>query len=467
MKKLTRELAALIGDTAVLAGDSAEARPYLSDATESRALQGRADAVALPGGPGEVAAVLTWCYEHDVPLVPRGGGSGYAGGAVPVDGGVVVSLERLNQPAQIEPGRWRAHVQAGALTADVRRRARENGLLFAPDPGAAEQSMIGGNIATNAGGPHTFKYGTTGAWVTGVEVAVAPGDLIRLGGPLRKDVAGYDLKSLIVGSEGTLGIITGAWLKLMPAPEAALPVVAFYPDAGAACAALATVFDSGLVPAALEFLDEGALEASVGALIGVAQALAPSAARTARFMLIAEADGSVREASELRRELRAALEEGATGVYAPTARHDVANLWRWRDGVSRSVVAQRGGKLSEDIVVPVEHFEGALEAVGEIGARHGLATCCWGHAGDGNLHATFIIDPADPDELTRAESAAQELFAFAADRGGSVSGEHGIGLVKRGALAMQWGPAAIALHEQVKRVFDPKGLLNPGKKLAR
>src|SRR4051812_33536731 len=241
----------------------AETRPgddpaYLVDASASMGLRGHADAVVLPRTADEVAAVVAWCYERGVAIVPRGGGTGYAGGAVPF-GGVVVALERLVRVRRFEPLLWRLEVEAGLRTAEVRRLARESGLVFPPDPGAAEQSQIGGNVATNAGGPHAFKYGVTGAWITGLEAVVAPGELVRVGGAVRKDVAGYDLKSLLVGSEGTLGIVTAASLRLLPAPEAAIPVVAFHPDARSGCAALQTVLGSGLVPAALEYLDAGTL----------------------------------------------------------------------------------------------------------------------------------------------------------------------------------------------------------------
>jgi FAD/FMN-containing dehydrogenase len=189
---------------------------------------------------------VRWCYDHDVAIVPRGGGTGFTGGAVP-DGGVVVGLERLRRLRSLDPGLWRACVDAGVPTAVLRRRARESGLLFAPDPGAAEQSQLGANIATNAGGPHAFKYGVTGAWVTGLEVVLAPGELVTVGGPVRKDVAGYDLKSLLIGSEGTMGIVTGAWLKLIPAPETAYPVVSFHDSIEAGYAAVRSVYESGLL----------------------------------------------------------------------------------------------------------------------------------------------------------------------------------------------------------------------------
>ncbi|HTW11965.1 MAG TPA: FAD-linked oxidase C-terminal domain-containing protein [Solirubrobacteraceae bacterium] len=464
---VAKDLRRVLGDNAVLAGDAQAARRYLHDETETRAISGRADAVALPQNAEQVAAAVAWCYQHDVPMIPRGGGTGFAAGAVPGEAGVVISLERLGGAAQVEPEYWRAWVPAGAITADVRRRARENGLFYAPDPGSAESSMIGGNIATNAGGPHTFKYGVTGTWVTGLEVVLAPGELVRIGGVARKDVAGYDLKSLLVGSEGTLGIVTGAWLKLLPAPAHAYPVAGFYRDAATGAAALESVMTCGIVPAAIEFLDAGALRASIGALVGSAEGLPHDVATRTGFMLLAEADGGSAEAINGRREIELAMEDGAVAVHAPIRAEEIAALWRWRDGVSGAVTSQRGGKLSEDIVVPVERLEDAVMLTVEIGERYGLDACSWGHAGDGNIHATFMIDRTDAAQVGRAEYAAQELFKFAAEVGGAISGEHGVGLVKNKQLALQWPDPALALHEGIKRLLDPKNLLNPGKKLAR
>jgi FAD/FMN-containing dehydrogenase len=296
--------------------------------------------------------------------------------------------------------------------------------------------------------------------VTGLEVVLAPGELVRVGGPIRKDVAGYDLKSLLIGSEGTLGIVTAAWVKLIPAPEAALPLAAFYDSTDKGCAAIENVLASGIVPAALEYLDAGAVAATRGAFpVDVPD--------QARFMVIADADGTAEEAARIHDELTEVLSDGALLVYAPTEARQISAVWRWRDGASLGVTAQRGGKVSEDIVVPVDRLQAAIEQTVEIGRRRDLEACSWGHAGDGNLHSTFMIDLDDPSELERAEQAADDLFALAAELHGSISGEHGVGLVKGGQLTRQWEPAAIALHEAIKRVFDPKGLLNPGKKLAR
>jgi len=378
-------------------------------------------------------------------------------GVVPVHGGVVVALDRMTRMRSFDPPLWRIHVEAGLRTSELRRIARESGLLFPPDPGAAEQSQIGGNIATNAGGPHAFKYGVTGRWVTGLEAVVPPGEVVEVGGPLRKDVAGYDLKSLLIGSEGTLGIVTAAWLRLIPAPEAAAPVIALYRDARAGCAAIERVLGFGIQAAALEYLDAGALAAAAGA--------APFDVPPGSFAVIAEADGSVAETAAVAAALREALGEDALAVHAPATPADVAALWRWRDGIALAVTAQRGGKMSEDVAVPLERLADAIAATLEIGARHDLPACSWGHAGDGNVHATFMVDATDPRELARASAAAAELFAAVGAMGGTISGEHGLGLVKSGHLGAQWNDATLRLHRAVKAAIDPRNLMNPGKKV--
>jgi glycolate oxidase subunit GlcD len=446
---LARELGRIVGAGQVLIDAP---REYLVDATGFTHLAPHADAVVLPGSTEEVRDVLSWCYGAEVPVVVRGGGTGLAGGAVPF-GGVVLSLERMRSVRSFEPPLWRMALDAGVTTGNVHRLARENGLLFPPDPGAAEQSQIGGNVATNAGGPHAFKYGVTGDWVTGLEVVLAPGAVLELGGALRKDVAGYDLKRLLIGSEGTLGIITGVWLRMLPAPAARLPVVAFYAGVGEGCAALETVLASGLVPAALEYLDGGALAS-------VARAYPGAIPDGAGFAVMAEADGGADEAAALREELVEALSGDALAIDADG---QAVEVWRWRDSVSGAVAALRGAKLSEDVAVPFERLADAIQATLEIGERHGLRACSWGHAGDGNLHSSFLIEPSDATSFARADEAAAELFGYVCEVGGSLSGEHGIGLVKRRHLEARTDPEALALQRRIKALFDPKGLLNPGK----
>jgi FAD/FMN-containing dehydrogenase len=473
------ELRRLIGVEHVL--DAPPSSPYNSDMARRRGLRGRADAVALPGSAQEVAAVVSWCYAHDVPIVARGGGTGLLGGAVPSAGGVVLSLERLRAVRELEPALWRMLPEAGVRTSDVQRLARENGLFFGPDPGAAEQSQIGGNVATNAGGPHALKYGVTGSWVAGVEAVLAPGELVQLGGWARKDVAGYDLKSLLIGSEGTLGVITAVRLRLRPAPQARLALVATLPSSGedaraaakdtaAGCEAMQDVLAAGIEPAAMDFIDGATLALVAGGYPG-------DLPLRAGFALLIELDGSQadveRDRASLLEVLGASAAADAAGAGDAPAIEQFAHeaaavaLWRWRDGFNGVVGAARGGKVSEDVAFPPERLGEGLVRFAQIAAGHGMRSCAWGHGGEGNVHATVLVDPGQEAELDAAEAVGAELFELVWELGGSIAAEHGVGALKSGLLAGQWGARAVALHEEVKRAFDPKGLFNPGKKLAR
>ncbi len=458
-KAIVRELSRLIGPEHVLeVGPESE---YNRDLSRRRGVEGRADAVALPGGPEEVRALLAWCYEHDVPITPRGGGTGLTGGAAPVEGGVVCSLERLRGLRELEPALWRMFPEAGIHTRDVQRLAREHGLFFAPDPGAAEQSQIGGNVATNAGGPHAVKYGVTGSWVAGMEVVLAPGELVDIGGWAAKDVSLYDLRSLLIGSEGTLGIITAVRLRLLPAPAVALPLMVFFDGRDEGCGAIARILGSGLRPSVLDFLEGEALSLLAPSYPGSVGDAVPAGSR---FALIVELDGSREEVEAQRGELLSALDGLLVRVDEPP---DATALWRWRDGVNGVLTGVRGAKVSEDVVFPRERLAEGLERFERIALAHGLRSCSFGHGADGNVHATVLVDPSSEDELDRADAVGEELFELVVELGGSIAGEHGVGWAKRGRLESQWARRAVELHEQIKEIFDPKGLLNPGKKLAR
>jgi FAD/FMN-containing dehydrogenase len=403
---------------------------------------------------------------------------------VAVHGGVVCSLERLRRVRELEPGLWRMFPEAGVSTYDVQRLARENGLMFAPDPGAAEQSQIGGNVATNAGGPHALKYGVTGAYVAGLEAVLAPGELVNVGGWAAKDVAGYDIKSLLVGSEGTLGVITAVRLRLLPAPAVAIPLVVFMATRADGCAAMCSVLAAGLRPSVLDFMDGETLRILAAAYRGVGVDKGMACASVARadpagrgasadevvvppdagFALICELDGSREDVQAQRKELLELLGDGALAVHEPA---DPRALWRWRDGANPAVTAARGAKVSEDVVFPLERLQEGLERFERIAGAHALRSCAWGHGGEGNVHATVLVDPSSEPDLDAAEAVGDELFALVVELGGSIAGEHGVGWLKRGRLESQWDPRALELHEQIKRAFDPQGLLNPGKKLAR
>ena len=424
-----------------------------------RGVQGTADAVVLPSTVDEVAAVMRWCYENDVPLTARGGGTGLAGGAIPVSGGVVIGFERLNKVRQFDPLLWRMHVEAGVTTGDVQRLARENGLRFPPDPGAAEISQIGGNIACNAGGPHAFKYGVTGHWVTGIEAVIPPGEIVHVGGPLRKDVAGYDLKSLLVGSEGTLGLVTAAWLRLVPAPELELPVIGLYRDADAGISRDRARARVGRRPGRDRVPRRGHALATPATRIRSGcrrtrrswSSPRPTAPRRRRAV---SPPSCRRRSPKTRSPSTRRTEPSAT---SPTSGAGAA-------GAAFAILAQRGGAYSEDIAVPLDRLRDVARETLEIGERHDVPALSFGHAGDGNIHSTFLFSPDDLDEEQRADAACHELFELALRLGGTVSGEHGVGWLKRGQLEHQLGPAGYDLHPRIKQTFDPKNLLNPGKK---
>ena len=448
------DLRRLLGDAAVEC--PVVDREWLHDGTESAAVVGAAAAVVRPANAEQVAAVVGYARAQGLPIVPRGGGTGYAAGAVPFAGSLVLSLDRLRQVRSRQPENWSLGVEAGVTTAEVRRLAREDGLCFPPDPGAAEQSQIGGNVATNAGGPHCFKYGVTGRWVTAIEAVLGSGELVRVGSGLPKDVATLDLRALLVGSEGTLGVITAVWLRLMPEPEVRLPVLAVFGSAQEGADAVALAMASGVVPSALEFLDRGAIEAARASYPGELPA-------GAEFAVLAEADGTLAGATAEQALLADMLRPTATDLLAPPAAA-AARIWAWRDGVSLGVLAYRGGKLSEDIVVPVDRLAEAVLGVRALGEEIGLETTTWGHAGDGNLHASFMFDRADADQLARATAAAPRLFALARSLGGSISGEHGIGRFKLAAAA-ELPTDILRLQAAIKDVFDPAGIMNPGAKI--
>ena len=394
----------------------------LHDATEWQGFRGHAEALARPESVEEVAEVLARCAAGGVPVAVRGGGTGLAGGCVP-DGGVVLSLERLASVRSVVPEERRMVVEAGVTTARVARVARENGLHFGVDPGAAEQSHVGGNVATNAGGPHTHGSGPMRDWVAGLEVVLASGAVVRTASDAPRDVAGYDLTALICGSEGTLGVITAVDLRLAPAAAAAPVWTATFADAAAGAAAALEVTGA----AVLDFLDGGALAATGRGGAG--------------FLLIGE---------------------GGDMPGGAVVADDPAAVWRWRSGVSHAVAAAHGGKLSEDVAVPRARLAEMVDGVVAIGARHGLEACSWGHAGDGIVHATFLAAPA---EAARALPAAEEVFDLALSLGGSLSGEHGLGRLKAHRAAAALGPGRVAALRAIKAALDPAGILNPGVKL--
>ena len=415
-------------------------------------------AVVFPLTTADVQAIVSICAETNTPYVARGSGTGLSGGALPIAEGVLIVLSKMRRILDIDVPNQRVTIEPGVVNSEISRAVAAHGLYYAPDPSSQTVCTIGGNVAENSGGAHCLKYGFTTNHVVAITVVTPDANVVHLGSTASVDAPGYDLLGAFVGSEGTLGIVTSVWLRFVPAPELALPVVAAFPDVGSGCRAAQACLACGIVPSALEYLEGSAVALVRDAFPGVFP-------DHAGFLLIAEADGDVDEARRGLEALCDVLADGAVAQWTPASRKEREALWRWRDGVGIAADGFLGGKVSEDIAVPIDRLAEAIEQTQAIAARHGLAGCSWGHAGDGNLHSTFMFRASDPAAARAAQSAADELFATAIALGGTISGEHGVGTVKAGQLQHQWPAAGVRLHGEIKRIFDPKRLLNPGKKV--
>ncbi len=416
------------------------------------------EAVVFARSTEDVSRLLRFCSEWGLPVTARGAGYGYVGGCVPMRGGVALSLARMNRVLELNERDFVAVVQPGVITGDLQAAARARGLFYPPDPASLKNSTLGGNIATNAGGPRCLKYGVTRHYVLGLEAVLATGEVVRCGGRTHKNKTGFDLVGLFVGSEGLLGVVTEATLRLLPHPPARAAISCGFADMTAAAAAVQAVFAAGWLPAALEIADRFTLEAARG-FLGVDR-VPPGDAH-----LLVELDG--REAS-LREEvidLRDLL-VGAGAITPQTALGDAGceALWELRRKFSESLKSTGLVKLNEDIVVPRGRLVDLIAFGAELQRRHGIPVACFGHAGDGNIHVNLMVaDHDQPAVRARADLALDELFTQVIAWGGAITGEHGVGLAKR-----RWWPRAVsaenqALHRRLKAALDPRGVLNPGK----
>jgi glycolate oxidase len=394
-----------------------------------------------------------------VPFVPRGGGTGYTGGAVPVRGGLVISLERMNRILEIDEDNLVAVVEPNVVTGDLQAAVERVGLFYPPDPASLKTSVIGGNVAECAGGPRAFKYGTTKQYVLGLQAVLPNGDVIETGGKVVKNVVGYDLTHLLVGSEGTLAIITRAILRLVPKPPAHATLRATFPTVAAAARAVSAVIKARVVPAALELIDGDSLEA-VAAYLKV-RSLAPEG--TAALLLL-EVDGIAEAvAEEARRCERACVESGATEILRARDEAERDELWRVRRELSFSLKTITPIKFNHDVVVPKGRIPQLFDLVARLKRDYRLRIPSFGHAGDGNIHVNIMVTPGDADELHRAHEAERLLFEGVVELEGSISGEHGIGFAKAKYLPIELDEPTIAAMKRVKAAFDPDNLLNPGK----
>ena len=418
-----------------------------------------ADAVVCPADTGQVAAIARLCNTHRIPIVPRGAGSGYTGGSVPTHGGVVISLERLNRILEIDEANLLAIVEPHVITGDLQDAVERVGLFYPPDPASLRLCSLGGNVAECAGGPRAFKYGTTKRYVLGLEAVLPTGELIRTGGKTVKNVVGYDLTQLLVGSEGTLAIITKIVLRLIPRPPFQATLRATFDSIEAAVAAVVHITRARVVPAALELIDGETLEA-VAQNLGV-RSLAPEG--TAALLLL-EVDGvAAAVEEEASRVEQACRDAGATEVLRAKDEAERQELWRVRREMSMSLKMVAALKFNHDVVVPKGRIPQLFELVGRLRRDFRLRVPSFGHAGDGNIHVNFMVDPTDPEEVARAQAAEPVLFEGVVALEGSISGEHGIGFSKAPFLSIELAAGEIALMRRVKQAFDPNWILNPGK----
>jgi glycolate oxidase len=416
------------------------------------------DVVAVPGTVHDIAAIARLCNARQVPLVVRGAGTGYTGGAVPTRGGVVLSVERLNRILEIDETNLLAVVEPAVVTADLQRAVEAVGLFYPPDPASLESSSIGGNVAECAGGPRGFKYGTTRRYVLALEAVLPSGEIIETGSKAVKNVVGYDLTQLLVGSEGTLAIITKVTLRLVPKPPARATLMALFTDIQAAVDAVSGLIRRRVVPATLELIDRESLQA-VSAHIGREVAPAGTGA-----MLIVEADGAQAAVDEeIDRVTEACREAGASRAVLAVDDEERDRLWTARRLISMALRATGLLKINHDVVVPRGRVPELFAVVDDIREQYGLRAVAFGHAGDGNIHVNLMIDPADAEQRALAKTAERTLFERVVALEGSISGEHGIGFAKAPYVGIELSPEEIALMKRVKAAFDPNGILNPGK----
>ena len=451
-------LRAACGDGAVI-DDRAGRERYGRDETED--LWFDPEVVVRPRTTGEVAAVLRVAHARRLPVTPRAGGTGLSGGALPVRGGIVLSVDRMDSILEIDRENLVAVVEAGVITQRLQEACEAVGLYYPPDPASRGSCTLGGNIAENAGGPHAAKYGVTKDFVLGVEAVLADGSVVEWGGKLLKNRTGYSLAQLIVGSEGTLAVVTKAWLKLIPLPAFRRCMLVPFPDLESAAAAVSLLYRAGLYPSALEFMEREAIALATRHL-GI-----PVPGGDAEALLLVEFDGSREDAVDAARERagEVCLGAGATDCLLPESPTRQEDLWRVRRAIGEAVKKTSVYK-EEDTVVPRAALPALVRGVKEICGRAGVKVVCYGHAGDGNLHCNVLrMDMAEADWNGRLPGVVEEIFRLSVSLGGSVSGEHGIGWVQRRYLPLAASPASLAAMAAVKDALDPLGILNPDKVL--
>ena len=405
----------------------------------------------------EVAHIMKLANKYEIPVYPRGHATSLSGGPLPVHGGIVLDLSKWDNTLEIHPEDMVAVVSPGVITAHINEAAMEKGLIYPPDPSSANVSTIGGNLGENAGGPRGMKYGVTKDYVIGLEVVTPEGDIIRTGGRTIKNVTGYDLTKLIVGSEGTLGIITEAILRLTPKPQAIKTMMALFENIVDAGRAISNILSAGILPSKLEIMDQASIQA--------VEAYEPLGLPTdVGALILIELDGhpaAIEE--EMARVKEVCLTSRSREVNVATTDEEARELWKARKLVSPAIVRAKPTKISEDATVPRSKIPHMFERLMEIKEKYAVDLVVFGHAGDGNLHPNIIADKRDHEEMRRVEKAVEEIFKAAIELGGTLSGEHGIGTLKAPFMDMELGEVGLDMMKRIKESWDPNNVLNPGK----
>jgi len=449
------QLRASLGDR--LLTDPADCHAYGYDNSK---LQGQPVAVALPTTHDQVVSVVRTCYELGVPLIARGQGTGTTGATVPLDShSVVISLTGMNRLIELDRDNRLMVVEPGMTNQQVQQAAAEQGFFWPPDPTSAAVCTVGGNLAYNSAGPRAVKYGTPRDNTLGLRVVTGDGRTLRTGVRTTKGVVGYDLTRLLIGSEGTLGIITEATLKLTPLQPAKRTLRAEYRDMQGAAEAVANIMASPVTPCALEFMDGNAIEM-------VRDELGDTLTDGCDALLIIEVDGLASQIDELAKQVSdSAGTAGCLAIHQANSEAEVSALWKVRKALSPALRRVAPKKINEDVVVPVSHIPALVDTLSALSKKHHIHIVNFGHAGNGNLHVNLLYDPDDAGQQKNAEACLEDVFSRVLELGGTLSGEHGIGLVKRDWVAREIGADSLQLMHAIKRQFDPKGILNPGKAL--
>jgi glycolate oxidase len=453
-QRILKELQTIVGKKHVLTAPE-DLVAYSYDGTFA---EQRPDLVVRPDSTEQVSAVMQVAWRQEIPVVPRGMASGLAAASVPLDGGMVLDTCRMNRILEIDETNFTVTAQAGVITQTLADTVAKKGLFYPPDPSSIKQSTLGGNAACNAGGPRCLKYGVTSDYVLGLTVVLADGRVLETGGKAIKNVTGYNLTQLLVGSEGTLGVITELILKLVPLPKVARTAKAVFPELADASRCVNSILTAGFIPATIELMDETAIAT-------IEEAMHLGLPLDVEAILIIESDGMdeesvMREIDTIAGICRAS---GARDVEVARNEKERAALWTARRAISPSLARRAPNKLGEDISVPRSAIPDAVAAIKEISRKHEIPIAIFGHAGDGNLHPNILFDKRDPIQVEKMKKAAGDIFATSVQLGGTLSGEHGVGNLKLPFLEQDIGPIFITVMADIKKALDPKNILNPGK----